>query len=719
MLIELVGLPGSGKTTFAKRLAEGGRFTVVKIANPFELLWYNALFFARHPTVSLRTFIWLCRHRGDARFWYAKLTNLFLQHNAKYMKAARYARAVIDQGHHQNALSLFDMRIPDRVLDRYVAILPKPDLLCFFVADKETRDQRLRSRGYGARDEWEGDTRRQWEGASAEHMEWMYVSRASLPIPTETITTEDSEEKLAKIAHAHVFNFVMHARMPTEKAHGLQMAKTLEALILRGAYVSLTVPRRRNPIRVSVGEYYSLAPEFPVHYLWSPDLLRLPTSFGAARFFLDAIGFLFALLYLRIDREAVYYTRHPEVAWYFKLRGAQVWYEAHLFPESKHWLLKFLLHRVDGVVANSRGTKDAFTGAGFTNVHVVRNGADIDRFTNAPKQHVARAELGLPEGKRIVCYGGAFYAWKGVPLLLEAWQRNFGDRDDLLLLLVGGDENDLRRYGGHAAFVVSRNVHLVSHVSTEKMPVYFSAADVLVLPNIPEGEESIRYTSPIKLFEYMASGRPIVASDLPSVTEVVSKDTAILVTPGDQRSLAEGISKALLHDEHISALVSRAREAAKDHSWIRRAELLLNTMNAHSRNRISAQAQFIKTISVGIVAAAIYLSLVYAFTEFAGIRYAISALLAYGCVLVLNFHLLKIIFIGGSRRISHEFSRYIFLVLINVILNEAATYVLVEVFNMWYMLAQFLVIGALAIMNFFAYRSQVFRITLHDAEKNF
>jgi glycosyltransferase involved in cell wall biosynthesis len=72
----------------------------------------------------------------------------------------------------------------------------------------------------------------------------------------------------------------------------------------------------------------------------------------------------------------------------------------------------------------------------------------------------------------------------------------------------------------------------------QRIPEYQMAADMLVLPNIPSTKESEKYTSPIKMFEYMASGVPIIASDMPSLREVLNDHNATLIPPGRCRSFA-------------------------------------------------------------------------------------------------------------------------------------------------------------------------------------
>jgi len=709
MIVELVGLPGGGKSTFAKHLAENGEWKVVHVNGRVEILFYNALFLLWHPMSFVQGLIWFCRYRGLRELWYTKFVNLFLIHNAKYMKAQRYPRAIIDQGHHQNIISLFDTRVADGIVNQYRATLPNPDLLCLFLADEATREKRLAQRGYGAREELKEDDREAWEGAREEHFEHLYVTRETLPFTTEVVTPEDETEKLAKISHARVWHFVLHGRMPTEKAHGLQIAKTMEALTEKDVYATLWIPRRENALMQDVGAYYDLRSTFPVRFFSVPNFLRLPRFLGQLRFWLDAFVFLLALAFTRIDREGIYYTRNPELAWLFKLKGASVWYEAHLFPLSKAWLLKFFLAHVDGIIANSHGTKTAFIDHGFLDLHVVRNGVDIERFINAPKHEEARTLLNLPQDKTIVMYVGAFYAWKGVPLLLEAWRQHFAGRDDLLLVLVGGTEQELGKNGGLKAYLSLENVLLVDHAPAEKVPAYLSAADMLVLPNIPVGAESIHYTSPIKLFEYMASGRPIVAADLPSIREVLSPETAILFAAGDADALARGIAHALRSPDEARQLSERARKEADAYSWSARAQLLLNIVRGAPRNKKSVHRQFLQSLIVGGFAALFYLILVYVLTEEIGLWYVASVLVAYLIVFFVNFSLLKAIFAGGVRKTSHELSRYALLVLANFLLNELAMYILVEWFNLWYMLAQVLIMGALTIMNFFAYRSSVFR----------
>jgi glycosyltransferase involved in cell wall biosynthesis len=111
-------------------------------------------------------------------------------------------------------------------------------------------------------------------------------------------------------------------------------------------------------------------------------------------------------------------------------------------------------------------------------------------------------------------------------------------------------------------------------VEPAKVPDHLARCMILVLPN-PASAISSRFTSPLKLFEYMAAGRAIVASDLPSIREVVRDNAqALLVAPGSPEALGEAIQK-LIEDRALAEKVARSAYAeAPKYTWGRRAEKL-------------------------------------------------------------------------------------------------------------------------------------------------
>jgi glycosyltransferase involved in cell wall biosynthesis len=184
-----------------------------------------------------------------------------------------------------------------------------------------------------------------------------------------------------------------------------------------------------------------------------------------------------------------------------------------------------------------------------------------------------------------VYYIGQLYPWKGVDLLVEAIR----ELNDAELVIVGGlpPEPDLDRLKRLAASLsLGDRVRFRGFVPPRELPAERANADLFVIPLL-ESTTARLFTSPLKLFEAMASGRPIIASDLPSIREILThEENGLVVPPGDARALAAAI-KRLLSDRELSRrLAARAFEDVKAYSWDRRAqaieELLLSLSESNS-----------------------------------------------------------------------------------------------------------------------------------------
>jgi glycosyltransferase involved in cell wall biosynthesis len=172
-----------------------------------------------------------------------------------------------------------------------------------------------------------------------------------------------------------------------------------------------------------------------------------------------------------------------------------------------------------------------------------------------------------------VGYSGHLYPWKGVDLLLEA----LGELPGIKGVIVGGHpgEADLPRLRGRAEELgLTSRVTFTGMVRPREVAAHLQAADVLVLPN-PATATSERYTSPLKLFEYLAMGRPIVASDLPAFREVVRHgENAQLFEAGNASALAAAVRTVAGDPARAESMARRAFETAREYSWDARAERL-------------------------------------------------------------------------------------------------------------------------------------------------
>lgn len=176
-------------------------------------------------------------------------------------------------------------------------------------------------------------------------------------------------------------------------------------------------------------------------------------------------------------------------------------------------------------------------------------------------------------GVIVIGYAGHLYPWKGVDVLVRALALLPTAR----AIIVGGHPAEAD-YGRIEALTRERGVRdrvvLTGLVPPAQVASALDEATVLVLPNTASAI-SERYTSPLKLFEYLALGRPIIASDLVAIREILTHDaTALLVPPGDERALAAAVAR-LAGDAALAArLAAAARTLAADYTWDKRAERL-------------------------------------------------------------------------------------------------------------------------------------------------
>ena len=164
-----------------------------------------------------------------------------------------------------------------------------------------------------------------------------------------------------------------------------------------------------------------------------------------------------------------------------------------------------------------------------------------------------RQELDLPS-ERLIVYTGNFDRRQGVENLIEAMPLVLARHPGSMLLLVGGEPQQVERLRQLAARSgVGSAVRLIGKRPVEQMPEFMAMASVLASPRLEP------YVTPLKIYAYMASGRPIVATDLPTHTDVLDLNSSILAQP-DPQGMADGIIRALNEPARSARLGLRARQ---------------------------------------------------------------------------------------------------------------------------------------------------------------
>lgn len=366
--------------------------------------------------------------------------------------------------------------------------------------------------------------------------------------------------------------YINNSRLPTEKAHGYQICKMCEQFAQAGAEVELWFPARQSRIKEDAFNFYGVKPIFRIREINSFNWLRFDKYLGRLSFWLNSWFFFMVLFFTKVDRGAVVYTRNIEISWLFNLKKNKAIYEDHRWPETKVWLYKFLAKTNDRIVVITAALKNLYVANGFNKnkILVAPDGVDISEFNLPIAKKEARRLAGLPLDKKVVMYTGHLYEWKGAQTLADA-AGLLGD--DIAVVFIGGAEDDIKKFKNKNSG--RKNILIIGYIRHGRIPLFLKAADVLVLPNLGDEKISSSYTSPLKLFEYMAAARPIAASDLPSIREILNINNSILVEPGDAKSLANGI-KQVLSDKELGDKISRqAYSDVQKYAWEKRAKSIL------------------------------------------------------------------------------------------------------------------------------------------------
>jgi glycosyltransferase involved in cell wall biosynthesis len=367
--------------------------------------------------------------------------------------------------------------------------------------------------------------------------------------------------------------YIATGRIPTQRAFGYATMKLCEQFAALGNDVSLVLPARREDMAVSPFEYYAISPSFTIERLPASDHVDIEGPKVMFAYWRDMLSYIRALRRARIGaREGIFYTREYLLLPFLPKNRTIL--ELHSIP-ARRPLFNRCIKKASKVVVISKGLRDELIGVGIRAeaITVAPDAVDLKRFENLPPKSDARAALSLPANKPVALYSGHFYGWKGADIFAAAAKF----MPDVLCVLMGGVDHDYEKL--KKEYKDTNNMLVLPFQPPEKVPLYLAGADVLVLPNRSGSAISEKYTSPLKLFEYMAAGKPIVASDLPSIREIVDETTAVFVTPDDPKSLAEGIQKVLSDPDHSHLMAEAAKEKVKQFTWEARAKSILNAIH--------------------------------------------------------------------------------------------------------------------------------------------
>ena len=363
--------------------------------------------------------------------------------------------------------------------------------------------------------------------------------------------------------------------LPSRRANTIQVMKMAQGIRSAGHEILVIAPRVKGetwsePGWEQLAVHYGLREAFPVEWLevrprWkSYDFgfraLRRAVSWGAG----------------------TVYTRHPQAAAIASLHDLPTILEIHDYPQgfSGPLLFKAFLRGSGArrIVSISQSLLTDLSG-NFSIPHristlIAPDGVDIERYAGLPTPAAARSTLNLPE-RFTAGYTGHMYPGRGVDHILKL----AAGLQDITFLLVGGNPEDVQRCKEAAAGL--SNVHITGFISNARLPQYQAACDLLLMPyqrkiQASSGGDISAYLSPMKLFEYMATGRAIVSSDLPVLHEILNEDNAVLLPPDSVEEWTRALRDLQNNPGRITALGRAANRDVQAHTWQARAERIFS-----------------------------------------------------------------------------------------------------------------------------------------------
>jgi len=365
------------------------------------------------------------------------------------------------------------------------------------------------------------------------------------------------------------------SRVPSMTANSMQVMKACQAISQLGHEVHLFLPQHSHQNRnIDLISLYGLKIHLDIQWLPSHRALqRYDFAFRAIR-------------RARILDVAVSYVWFLQAGVFSLMARLPVLFELHGPPEGKFGPTLFrIFQRLPGkkrllpvthALAHQIHARFSIDPEDQHLTRVSPNGVELERYSDLPDPPAARQLLHMPD-VLTVGYTGHLYPGRGMELLLEL-ARCF---PRINFVWVGGQPADVNVWRERLAAENIGNITLTGFIENSQLPLYQAAADILLMPyerviTGSSGGDSSTYASPMKMFEYMASRRAIISTDLPVIREVLNTSNAMLCTPEDIESWSDALGCLITDQEKREGLADQAWQDIQKYTWLERARNALD-----------------------------------------------------------------------------------------------------------------------------------------------
>lgn len=274
--------------------------------------------------------------------------------------------------------------------------------------------------------------------------------------------------------------------------------------------------------------------------------------------------------YSRYNYAGLLFAKTHQIPYVLEYNGSEVWMGRNWgkplrYEQSAIEIENTVLRHADIVLGNAEAFRSELLAKGVKSdrILIIPNGVDTDIFKPEIDKYLVKEKLGIKEDEIVVSFVGSFGPWHGAEVLAKSVSKVSSQNQNVRFLFIGDGE----RMSSVKAIVRESHVEgfvlFTGFIDRETIGYYLSASDILVSPQVPNPDGTPFFGSPTKLFEYMAMGKAIVASDLDQIGFILSSgDDSLLFKPGDSDELASAILTLASDPSMRARLGNNARKKA-------------------------------------------------------------------------------------------------------------------------------------------------------------
>jgi len=323
-------------------------------------------------------------------------------------------------------------------------------------------------------------------------------------------------------------------------------------------------------------KHYGIRNKFRITYIGSINSMRVSYKYKI-------------FIYLLFNRPKLLYTRDIYISILSSILRINTIIELHdpgygPFRIIGYNLISYL-KCILKVVLISEGLKDIvlkrYDNKRLNNkIIIAHDGVDIKRFENIHNKENIRKTININQHINVVGYCGHLYKGRGLELIMEL----SGKLADKSFLIIGGNNKEVKYYINKAKESNIKNIQFVGFVENMLLPQYLAACDILLMPyqdkvTVSGGGNTVEFMSPLKMFEYMASKRPIICSNLKVIREVLDDNSAILCNPNNIDEWVNGINKLIENRKYSKNIAQNAFNNVIKYEWEKRVNHIIQDLN--------------------------------------------------------------------------------------------------------------------------------------------